>query len=329
MPAVVDIPLLLERLGIQAQRRGREWWACCPLPGHEERTPSWQIRDTPDEPERHGLWRCLGQCHEGGTAAELARRVLGLDSVKEAHRWLREGAIALERPAQLGGVELVPPARPAFFAPGFKLPAGVVVAPLDAWPRIPREYVLNERGITAEQVERWGLGYAVDGRLHGRIVMPWRSRPAGPVTGYTARAYLPGLRKYFEPKEDEGAEKGAVYGEEHWPPLAEREVVVVVEGGIDGFAVERATGFPFAAARGSNLVPAHVAKLSTFQRLIVASDPDAAGRKFAAALRAALGRWKPIEQAAIPLGFDPAKLVQKRGAAALREALGVAVDVVR
>ncbi len=320
MATTVDVPLLLERLEIQGQRRGRELWACCPLPGHTERTPSWQIRDTPDDPARHGLWRCLGKCHAGGTAAELVQRVLGLDSLEDALRWLREGAVALERPALLGGVELAP-ARPQQRA-GFRLPAGVRLAPLDQWPRVYREY-LEGRGIIAEQAERWGLGYAVDGRLAGRFVMPWRAAPGGPVLGYTARAVLPTKRKYFEPGEDEHAARGTVYGEEHWPALDAREVVVVTEGGIDGFAVERATGLPFGAARGSNLMPAHVAKISTFKRVILASDPDAAGRKFADALRAALVRWVRVDQAEIPPGYDAAKLERAHGPAALRVALGV------
>jgi hypothetical protein len=317
---VVDVPELLSRLGIEAKRKGREWWACCPF--HEERTPSWQIRDCPEDPERHACWRCLGACHDGGGAAELVRRRLDLPTTRDAIAWMRRGGAARRPEPAIGAPELVPPrARPSRLG-GFALPPGVAFAPLDRWPRAAREYA-EGRGLEAWQVERWGVGYAVDGRLAGRIVFPWRD-DRGVVRGYTARAFLPGIRKHDEPREEDGAAVGHVLGEELWP-RGGRRVVVVVEGMWDGLAVERATGACFGAARGSHLSPAHAAKLSTFDEVVACAEPDEAGRRYGDALRAALGRWTRFRLVPFPAGYDPAKFERREGPAALAALLRLRV----
>jgi DNA primase len=316
MPLVVDVEALLERLGIQAKRRGREWWACCPF--HEERTPSWQIHDDDGDLERHGRWRCLGKCHDGGGSIGLVMRIVGFERAREAIEWMRSG-LAFDRPsagriaAAGGGLELGAAHRPRI---GFKLPSTVRFIPFEDWPDVALTYA-RSRNLDAELVERWGLGIAIDGRLHGRIVMPWRDG-AGRLGGYTARAYVPGeKKKYLEPATDEGASSGWVYGEEHWP--AERRRLVVVEGGFDGFAVERATDLPFGAARGSNLVNGHVLRFGTFDELVLLVDPDGAGERFAEAIIGKLGRHKTIKRVELEDGYDAAKYSKKFGASKLAD----------
>jgi DNA primase len=323
---VVDVPALLARLGIEAKKRGREWWACCPF--HPERTPSWQIRDDDEDPERHGRWRCLGKCHVGGGAVGLVMRVLELQRAREALDWLRSGG-AVDRPsagqeaAAGGGLVMGPAKRPKS---GFVLPGGVRFVPFDEWPETARGYA-ESRGLNAEQVDRWGLGYAVDGRLRGRIVMPWRDG-RGRLGGYTGRAYLPGdPRKYLEPTAEEGAGVGWVYGEELWPPPAERDELVVIEGGFDGYAIERATSLPWGAARGSHLTPGHVARISTFRRIVIATDPDGAGEKFAKSIADALARSHDgmMFRVSYPRDSDDAAKVERRdGPEALARAVAQA-----
>ena len=318
MALVVDVPELVARLGIKAERRGRELWACCPLPGHDEKTPSWQIRDDQGDDERHGRWRCLGKCHTGGSPVGLAMQILNLPA-GEAYKWIRSSAtnenIAL-------AVELLPsPLRKR----RFRLPAGVVVAPLGEWVETARAYA-EQRGLTAEQVDRWGLGYAVDGHLAGRIVLPWRTG-AGKLVGYTARSFTGSPKKYFEPSTDEGADRAAVYGEEHWPaPGPARDTIAVMEGSFDGYAVERVSGLPIGALAGSYLHPGHLARLSTWRRVIIVSDPDAAGNELLSALRAGLVRWVEVVSATLPRGFDANKLERREGPEALRAALGMGLQ---
>ncbi len=317
MAWIVDVPELLARLGIEGKRRGREVWACCPL--HEERTPSWQIRDDEESPERHGRWRCLGACHTGGSPTGLVMQLLGLGA-REAWAWIKSGAAREAVPPF--EVEIVPgpPLRGAM-----RLPRGVIVAPLCEWPSPARDYLVRDRGVTEDQVERWGLGYAVDGRLAGRVVMPWRDE-RGKLLGYTARTFVDDAKKYLEPDSDEGAEKSAVYGEEHWQPPGHRDTLVVVEGGFDGYAVERATGLPFGALRGSQLLPGHLARLSTWQRVVIASDPDKAGKGLADALADALARYAVVTRPELPAGRDVAKIYMRDGAEAVARLLGVQLE---
>jgi len=302
----VDVAALLAFLGIKGRRRGSEWWACCPF--HEEREPSWQIHDNADDLE-HGLWRCFG-CGAKGNAVGLVADKLGV-GWKEAQAILETHGLVGGPPPIPMRVEIVPtPSRVG----GCTLPAGCTFGPLGAWVTPARRYIVS-RGITEQQVERWGIGYAVDGKLRGRLVFPVRDARHR-VIGYTARTFIDDEKRYLEPSSADGYEPGAVFGEEWWPDPAARHTVIVTEGAINGLAVERAidvcpafnTPPPFGSVRGSNLQPGHVARLSTFPHVLVASDPDKAGNKLFADLKAALGRWARVVRVPIPEGKDCADL---------------------
>lgn len=299
LAARLDIPKLLDRLGIEANPpRGSEIWAPCPF--HEEAEASFQIRHAPGDPG-NGLWRCFG-CKATGNAIGLVKAILGVEWI-EARAYLDDSG-ALGKPPPLPTtitVEIVNPRRK------FRIPLGVTFAPLDKWPTPPRRYA-ESRGITPEQVVRWSIGYAGEGRLRGRVVMPFHDRNGKPV-GYTARSFIGAEKRYLEPKKEENADVCAVFGERHWPTPGERETCVVTEGGLNGLAVERALdlldiGGAFGAVHGSNLLPGHIARLSTFKRLLVASDPDTAGDFLHGAIQSATGRWVKVGRVLIPTGKD-------------------------
>src|SRR5215212_11622250 len=74
---VVD--LADRRCGAGGLRRiGEKWVGRCPIPGHEDRTPSFTVY--PGD----GGWFCYG-CLRGGDVVELARLAWGYDE-REAHR---------------------------------------------------------------------------------------------------------------------------------------------------------------------------------------------------------------------------------------------------
>lgn len=62
--------LLQAECNVQFQQRGRKLWCCCPLPGHDEQTPSFNF--DPDQ----DVFYCFG-CHRGGDVFELARHLWG------------------------------------------------------------------------------------------------------------------------------------------------------------------------------------------------------------------------------------------------------------
>jgi hypothetical protein len=77
--AAVPVLELAERLAgpDQLRRVGDRWVARCPLPEHDDKTPSFTVY--PDD----GGWFCYG-CLHGGDVVELARLAWGYDE-REAH----------------------------------------------------------------------------------------------------------------------------------------------------------------------------------------------------------------------------------------------------
>lgn len=69
--ATIDLADRLCRPG-RLRRRGVEWVGRCPLPDHDEKTPSFQVNPDKD------VWHCFG-CARGGDVIELARFAWGYD----------------------------------------------------------------------------------------------------------------------------------------------------------------------------------------------------------------------------------------------------------
>lgn len=310
LAARVNVPKLVAALGIDAREpRGSEMWAPCPF--HGETEPSFQIKHAPGEPE-NGLWRCFG-CKAHGNAIGLVRDLRGVDWAEA--RALLDDIGALAKPPPLPTTITIE----VIGRRGFRIPMGVKFAPLNQWTTPPRRYV-EGRGITPEQVVRWSIGYSFEGRLRGRIVIPFLDR-FGKPRGYCARSFAGAEKRYLEPKRAENANPAAIFGERHWPEPGDRNLCIVTEGAINGLAVERAAELidldaSFGAVHGSNLLPGHISRLSTFDRLLVASDPDHAGDFLYQALVDAIGRWKHVDRVTIPNGKDcddlaPSNLAQR------------------
>ena len=298
-----DVAKLLDRLGIQAVKRGREWHALCPNPDHDDRSPSWHIKDDPGS-DRHGLHHCY-PCGLGGGPIGLIMAVRRC-TAEEACAWLgdeeAEGAVD-------NAVEVVGTNRRGGI---WHMPPGFSEGPLETWPASARRYAVEKRGITAEQVDRWGLGYAVDGPLGGRIVVPYR-RPDGRPVGYTARTYVGDAKRYLEAVG--GAGRAAVFGEQHWPPFSREKAarVIIVEGAFNALAVERALpGIPVASLAGSNPGAARLAKIAArFAEAVLLTDPDATGDRVAAEIEDRLGRHLRFVRVRLPQGCDANDLSQR------------------
>ena len=90
---MIDVPRLLEALGIEARRRGHDLWAPCPFPDHKDKEPSWHITNNEGSPD-HGLHHCFG-CKQGGSAVDLVMAVIGT-SYPSARAWLVDRGIDTE-----------------------------------------------------------------------------------------------------------------------------------------------------------------------------------------------------------------------------------------
>lgn len=306
----VDILAVLKRLGVDVRRStGREVWACCPM--HGERTPSFRIRNEPDS-EKHGFYQCFGSCEgfrRSGSVFKLVQLLLELESRTEARAWMNGEDLELhrEQPSRI----VIECKDPKVRKRGVDHPIGVIVAPVCRWPQMAREY-LDKRGIPVEQAERWGLGYGKLGKYANRIFFPAYDSQ-GRLLNFTTRTYVDAPQKFKEPSEGSGAEKSAVFGEKFWPCRDKRKVVVVLESAINVLASEREVlEFSHGAIFGSEVLPGHLLRLSTFDTILVASDPDEAGEKYFRAIRTGLARSKQVNRVLIPDGTDAASLAMDR-----------------
>lgn len=282
---------VLDLLGIRYSVRGRRAWARCPF--HSDKDPSWFVD------VMKGGHHCFS-CKAGGTLARLVMHVRGV-SMKEAIAFIDGQGKGFE-PERVR-------ARIAFRQAeivriGFRLPAGVYLKPLAEWPTPFRRYAQDERHITAEQVDRFGLGYALEGKLQGRIVFPVRDA-RGRVVSYSARDFTDQLEeRYLTPHERDGADLDGLFGENLWPAREARTVIVVNEGAINALAVDRAASLPSTSIGGSDVRLLHVAKLSTFPLVILLTDPDLAGNKAAQSFRRMLARHTETVRPRLPKGQD-------------------------
>lgn len=298
----VDVVRLLARLGIETRRQGSELWARCPA--HADRTPSWSIN------VETGAHNCFS-CGWGGGVPTLVIRALGADSLAwtpdDVWSWLGAQGLLEDSPPELSVEMVLASGRPSR---GLDLPREVRSGPLDEWPTPARRYVVR-RGIASWQVTRWRLGYAVDGRLAGRLILPVRDG-RGRLRTYSARTYLDDPVRYLMPRRAEGADASTLFGEEHWPSLDSRERVVVTEGALDALAVERALWSrvrrlqPVAGMLGATRAAALLvaAKLATFGEVVVLTDSDEAGETAWCVLRDALVRHCAVRRARLPAGTD-------------------------
>ncbi len=303
----IDIEKVLARLHIEGTKSGKEIYAKCPNRGHDDKDPSWRIRNDPGH-KKHGMHLCW-PCGFGGGVVGLVSAVLGI-SHADAKAWLGgEGEFNEPVPA---AVDLVIP-KPGVFV----LPVGVVVEPLAKWVTPPRAYA-ESRGITPAQVDRWGLGWSIEGKLESRIVLPIRDS-RGTLTGYTARSFNGSMRRYREPDENEHADRSVLFGEEFWPPLEQRACsrIYVGEGGINALANERALAglYPAVAAlSGSHILPTTFLKLASFREVVIFRDNDKAGRRVADLLARGLARHRRC----LYVDFEPGRDSCDLGTADLR-----------
>lgn len=307
----VDVPRLLARLGVEPSSTGVETWARCPFPDHEDRTPSFQIHDEPGD-ERNGWFSCHG-CGRKGGVLDLVVGLGKARSLAEARAWLRRNGAESHELNAFGEVK----STSSLYRRSFRMPPEVFFGPLEEWPGPPRGYLVG-RGVTPEQVDRWGIGYAVSGVLQHRVVLPKRD-PTGKLVGYTARSYLHKPEKpYIEPGAKEGADPFAVWGEQHWP-AGERGTLVVDEGAFNALAIERVApyGWCVGAVSGAGRVGEALAKVATFARVLVRTDSDDAGEKAAAALQ--MGCPSSIVRRLVTPGTDPNLMDPSELFARLRE----------
>lgn len=321
---------------VKLQKAGNEWKGLCPF--HQEKTASFWINDL------KAFYHCFG-CGAHGDAMKWlmeSRGLAFLDAVRELC-----DAVGLDMPAP-------DPAQAARLQRDSSL-HDVMAQAADlfadqlagAGGERARAY-LTSRGVTADQVRRFRIGFApdsrgwlrqalrsvgdddlvacglliaVDGaepydRFRSRIMFPIRD-PRGRIVSFGGRILGQGEPKYLNGPDTVLFDKGrTLFNLDQAGPIARKGGrIVAVEGYIDALALDRVGIAEAVAPMGTALTEAQLGWLwRVSDTPVLCLDGDAAGRKAAvrAAVRALpmLAPNKSLQFALLPEGQDPDDLAR-------------------
>ncbi|MBI4870842.1 MAG: DNA primase [Candidatus Riflebacteria bacterium] len=325
------------------KRAGANFSGLCPF--HSEKTPSFTVH-----PGKR-IFHCFG-CGVGGDVFSFVMRIQNISF-----------PAAIEKLAMQVGLDLTPyrgRESDVDFARIHNLmreAQGFFKRALAAAPAA-RAY-LEKRGLTAQTIREFGIGYAPDewraatdhltsrgytrdelvtfglvrrGKedsvydyFRGRVVFPIEDEFAKPV-GFGGRILGDGNPKYLNSPESAVYSKGRMLFNLHRAAPAAAEAgmtLLLVEGYMDVIGLWQAGFHHVVATLGTALTETQVRKLAKVAKhLVFAYDPDAAGVK--ATLRALPLLEKTgleVSMLRLPQGVDPDEFVQENGADALQERL--------
>ena len=330
----------------------------CPF--HEERTPSFGINPA------EKLYHCFG-CKASGDPFTWVMETEGLD-FKSALEFLADRyGVELEREEEDPAAAARREHRERLYALLERTAAYYVRVLWDsAEARHARAY-LEERGLEERVLREFRVGYApsawdkvmvaslragftetelyaaglgqrskqgsVYDRFRSRIMFPLAD-VRGRVLGFGARAMGEGRGpKYVNTSDGELYHKGRqLFGADlARSPAAKASSVIVVEGYTDVLALHQAGMRNCVGIMGTALTEDQVKELGRMApKVILALDADSAGQDaMLRAARVAAGQKLELRVVAMPEGADPAELVARDGAEAVRSLLDGSVPFVR
>jgi len=341
------VQVIQERVVLR--RAGTSWKGLCPF--HGEKTPSFNVHGD------KGYFKCFG-CGVGGDVikfVELYDKVAFPEAVRslagrfgltvpEAEDSKEDAEANRDRESLLKAHEVAE----AWFREQLATPAGAAARRL-----------LNARGITAEMIERQGIGYApparealktrllkegfspavlvrsglVYQRDEGTIVDRFRTRVMipihrdnGAIIAFGGRAMDAGQQpKYLNSPETPIYTKGKTLYGLHLSKasISRTKHAVMVEGYFDWAQAYQAGITNVVASSGTALTPIQVRLMKRFTSKVVLSfDPDAAGQGAAARSSELLvAEGFQVNVAMLPDGDDPDNFIRKAGGAAYQEKL--------
>ena len=334
---------------VPLRRAGTSWKGLCPF--HGEKTPSFNVHGD------KGYFKCFG-CGVGGDVIkfielydklafpEAVRQLAGRFglAVPEAETSREDAEANRDRETLLKIHELAA----TWFREQLATPAAAAARRL-----------LADRGVTAEMIERQGIGYAPsarealktrlmkdgfspellvrsglvlqrDGgtiidRFRTRVMIPIH-RDSGAIIAFGGRAMEAGQQpKYLNSPETPIYVKGKTLYGLHLSKTAisRTKHAVIVEGYFDWAQAYQAGITNVVASSGTALTPVQARLLKRFASKVVLSfDPDAAGQGAAARTSELLvAEGFQVNVAVLPAGDDPDNFIRKQGAAAYQAQL--------
>jgi DNA primase len=345
----VDIVELIGR-HLTLKKSGRNHVGLCPF--HSEKTPSFNVNS-----DRQSYY-CFG-CNEGGSAFTFLMHVENLTFPEAVRTLARECGI--EVPESSGGArsntEMLYRANEvaqARYRKALLVPGNPALAYLEA------------RGLAADAIEKFQLGYAPDSwdavahalrdegispevgtqvgllaerssgghydRLRDRVTFPICD-VRGRVIGFGGRAISPGGEpKYLNtPESPIFRKRAALYGyPDALGPIRSAARAVIVEGYFDRIALDLAGVSNAVATCGTALTPDHVRDLRrrTGEAVLLFDGDDAGWRALEKALQLLLPEGLRVRAAVLPTGDDPDSFSAREGTDALEALVNSATPAI-
>jgi DNA primase len=336
----VDIVELIGR-HLTLKKSGRNYVGLCPF--HSEKTPSFNVNS-----DRQSYY-CFG-CNEGGSAFTFLMHVENLTFPEAVRTLARECGIDVPESGGGGRSNTEALYRANEVAQARYRKALLV-------PGNPALAYLEARGLAADAVEKFQLGYAPDSwdavanalrdegispevgtqagllaerssgghydRLRDRVTFPICD-VRGRMIGFGGRAISPEQEpKYLNtPESPIFHKRAALYGyPDALGPIRSAARTVIVEGYFDRIALDLAGVSNAVATCGTALTPDHVRDLRrrTGEAVLLFDGDEAGWRALEKALQLLLPEGLRVRAAILPTGDDPDSFSAREGARALEE----------
>jgi DNA primase len=303
---------------LKLQKRGSDYWACCPF--HKEKTPSFKVSGS-----RQSFY-CFG-CHKSGNVFTFVQEIENLDFVEAVRALARRFGVIIPEPEEDGGS---PAERDAAAKRrSDREQAYQLLAQMARWfqhrltlpdAQAARDYLAG-RGLDAEPIATFGLGYAPDSwdaslhwaeqlgfsrdlmvqtglvavrdedptrcydRFRDRLMFPI-SDEHGRVVGFSGRVLQADAKtaKYVNSPETDYFHKGRLLYAFHLARSHFREHgrALVCEGQLDVIACHRAGLNHAVCSQGTAFTEQHAQLLRRATDVVtLAFDADPAGQKAA------------------------------------------------
>jgi len=334
---------------VRLKKNGQNFTGLCPF--HSEKTPSFAVHPVKQ------IYHCFG-CGVGGDAFKFVMEMDKCDFMEAVRTVADKCGIAIPRARESSPEERREQQQRTALVELHREAAGFFARQLESTPegKAARGY-LADRGLDAEAIARFGLGYAPAGgeallrhlktkypeklvelaglasrdpsgrthdRFRRRIIFPIANE-SGKVVAFGGRALGDDLPKYLNSPETPIYIKSSVlyHLDRAKEPIRAADAAILVEGYMDTIAVARAGINNVVASCGTSLTEAQVKLISRFtRRIIVNYDPDTAGQAATErSLAILLEHNCDVRVLALPGGKDPDTFIRTEGAGAYRKLL--------
>jgi DNA primase len=290
---------------VRLKKSGQNFTGLCPF--HGEKTPSFAVHPVKQ------IYHCFG-CGRGGDVFSFVMEMEKCQFPESVRIVAEKCGISLPRPRERSPEERKENQQRAALLDMHRDAQTFFVKQLESTPegKAARAY-LEDRGIDAETINRFGIGYAPSGgdalvrhlkqkypdkmlaesglisrdpsgrlfdRFRRRIAFPIANE-SGKIVAFGCRALGDELPKYLNSPETPIYSKSNVlyHMDRAKDGIRRQDFAILVEGYVDAIAVARA-GIPnVVASCGTSLAEPQIKLLGRFtKRVIVNYDPDAAGQ---------------------------------------------------